>query len=223
MNSELLTAEFIASSSLLFVAGAYQEDGSKFLDEVTGNWIMDMFTYDLVDATFDDSIEGNDGDDILIGQRGNDFLNTGQGNDMAIGDAGSNKIATNLEFPRIYQMYRAMETVGGYAPHALDLGFVFSADFELRPLPYRSLDSQASIVDEILTIDDASSDAHLIRDVLGISGSIATEENYCMKPLFRITPGFVAKTGMLNGDDTIISEDGSDFLIGDDIRGFRYA
>ena len=220
MNSELLTAEFIASSSLLFVAGAYKEDGSKFLDAVSGEWVMDVFTFDLVEA-FDDTLEGDGGDDVLIGQRGNDFLSTGQGDDLAIGDAGSNKIATNLEFPRIYQMYRSMKTAGDYAPGASDLGMVFTADFELRPLPYRYLDSQASIVDEVLTIDDASDEADLLRDVLGISGSIRTEESYCMKPLFKIIPGFVAETDMLHGDDTIVSSGGRDFLVGDDIRGFR--
>ena len=139
---------------------------------------------------------------------------------MAIGDGGSNKIATNLDFPRIYQMYRSMEKFGAYAPDATDFGHVFMNDFELYPAPYRIVDSQASIIDQLITLDDASGDSHVVRDILGISGSISTTGNYCMHPIFSVVPGFVSETTVLHGDDSIISDSGADFLIGDDIRGF---
>ena len=83
------------------------------------------------------------------------------------------------------------------------------------------VDSQASIIDQLVTMDDASGESNVVRDILGISGTISTAENkYCMYPLLRITPGFVSETGMLHGHDTIISGIGDSFLIGDDIRGF---
>lgn len=209
-------------SSLMFVAGAYTNNGDRYLDPDTNEWVMDLFTYDLVGA-HNDVIDGQDGDDVLIGQRGNDNLVTGQGNDLAVGDAGSMKVGTNLDWPRIYQVFRSMETGDDsyYAPEATDLGFVFMNDFELFPAPHRIVDSQASIIDQLLTLDDASSSSHLVRDVFGISGSIETMDgSYCMHPIFRIVPGYVSKTDMLHGDDTILSNGGADFLIGDDLRGF---
>ena len=39
--------------------------------------------------------------------KGNDYLSTGLGNDLAIGDAGENRISTNMSFPCIYQIYRS--------------------------------------------------------------------------------------------------------------------
>ena len=157
---------------------------------------------------------------VLLGQRGNDHLETGSGNDLAIGDQGSNSISTNLDFPRMYQIFRSMESKKNYAPGSTDLGFVFMSKYDLNPAPHRIVDSQASIIDELISIDDASDDSHLVRDILGISGSIRTTGLYCMKPLFTLNPGFVSETGMLHGSDTIITESGDDFIIGDDIRGF---
>ena len=157
---------------------------------------------------------------VLIGQRGDDYLETGEGNDLAIGDGGSNTIATNLGFPRVYQVYRSMRNLGDYAPGATDFGFVFMNDFALFPSPHRIVDSQASIIDLLLTVDDASSESHVVRDIMGISGSIPTKGDYCMHPVFSVIPGYVSQTAMLHGGDTIISNSGADFLIGDDLRGF---
>ena len=78
-----MNAETFASSSLLFVANAYKEDGSKYLDSITGEWITDLFTYNLEKA-YDDQLFGEEGDDVLIGQRGDDLLDTGSGNDLAM-------------------------------------------------------------------------------------------------------------------------------------------
>lgn len=221
MNPSIIDADSVASASLLFVANAYTEDGSKYLDPSSGEWISDVFTYNLEKA-YDDELHGGDGDDVLIGQRGNDQIFTGNGNTLAIGDGGFNYIATNLAFPRIYQMYRSFEKVGDYAPYMSGFGFTWMSDFDLYPSPYRVVDSQASIIDQLLTIDDASSGSNAVRDVLGISGSIATtHNNYCMRPMFRVIPGFVSEAGILHGDDSIVSDDeGSSFLIGDDLRGF---
>ena len=219
INTSNIDAQLVAASSLLFVANAYTEDGSKHLDPTSGEWISDVFTYNLEKA-YDDELHGGDGDDVLIGQRGNDRLFTGNGNSLAIGDAGFNYIASNLVFPRIYQMYRSMENSGDYAPHASDYGFTWLSDFDLFPSPYRIVDSQASIIDQLITMDDASADSNVVRDMLGKSGNIATKGGFCMHPMFRVLPGFVSETDMLHGDDTIVSDGGSSFLIGDDIRGF---
>ena len=40
-----------------------------------------------------------------------------------------------------------------------------------------------------------------------------------MQPMFKILPGFLAETNILNGGDEITSEGGDDYLIGDDIWG----
>ena len=108
-----------------------------------------------------------------------------------------------------------------YAPGTSDLGFVFTSDFELNPAPHRILDSQASIIDELITMDDATRQSQVVRDLLGISGSIPHSSGYyCMQPIFRVIPGYVSETSMLHGGDKIISNSGADFIIGDDIRGF---
>ena len=140
---------------------------------------------------------------MLIGQRGNDEIFTGQGNNLAIGDAGTNKVTTNLDIPRIYQVYRSLSSPvnSGYAPDASVFGYTFMSDFDLFPQPFRYVDSQASLIDKLVTLDDASSESHVLRDVLGISGSITTTNDYCMYPMFKIIPGFSSKTDMLPGDD----------------------
>ena len=73
----------VGSLSFLFVANAYKEDGSKYLDSITGEWITDLFTYNLEKA-YDDQLFGEEGDDVLIGQRGDDLLDTGSGSDLAM-------------------------------------------------------------------------------------------------------------------------------------------
>jgi Ca2+-binding RTX toxin-like protein len=85
---------------------------------------------------------------VLIGQRGNDHLESGSGSDLLIGDAGTNLIATNMDLPRIYQIYRCMEALSPYAhaPGATDFGMAFTSDFELYPNPYRQIDSLTSII-----------------------------------------------------------------------------
>jgi hypothetical protein len=85
---------------------------------------------------------------VLIGQRGNDILESGPGNDLLVGDAGTNLIASNADFPRIYQIYRSMQTPLPYAPDATDFGIAFMSDFDLYPNPYRYVDSLMSIIGE---------------------------------------------------------------------------
>jgi hypothetical protein len=144
------------------------------------------------------------------------------GNDLAIGDAGENHISTNMNFPRIYQIYRSFETPSGsgYAPNSTNgFGFAFTSDFELHSNPYRAIDAQGlSLIDIITTVDDMSTESNVVRDIFGIS-SIDHAKGYTMQPMFKISPGFLAETNILNGDDEITSEGGDDYLIGDDIRG----
>lgn len=60
-----MTAESISAASLVFVAAAYK-DGVKFEEE---KWVTEMFTFNL-ENSYDDYLDGGDGDDVLIGQRG---------------------------------------------------------------------------------------------------------------------------------------------------------
>ena len=140
---------------------------------------------------------------VLIGQRGNDNIITGPGNDVAIGDAGTNTLTTNLDIPRIYQVYRSLTSPAGsgYDANARGFGFVFISDFDLLPHPFRYVDSQASLIDKLITFDDASSQSNMLQDILGIPGSIATTSGYCVKPMFKIVPGFISKTNELHGND----------------------
>ena len=87
-DANLMSAEDIAKASLLFVANAY-ENGAKFLDSTSGEWITELMAFDLVEA-FNDHLIGGEGDDVIIGQRGDDIISTGEGNDVAIGDGGTN-------------------------------------------------------------------------------------------------------------------------------------
>lgn len=140
---------------------------------------------------------------MLIGQRGNDQLYTGGGNDLAIGDAGSNKIATNIDTPRIIQIYRFLSSPADYAPNATDFGFAFMNDFDLYPYPFRYVDAGASIIDQVIAFDDFSDRSNVVRDIVGISGSISTTDGaYCLYPMFRVSPGFLSATDMLHGDDS---------------------
>jgi Ca2+-binding RTX toxin-like protein len=248
-----IDAEAIAEASLLFVATAYNATGGKhIIPSSTGalpyEWPVDLFTFEL-EEEYNDKLYGEDGDDgefvplvlfipflgsyltpilsaaVLIGQRGDDHLESGAGNDVLIGDAGSNHIAFNMDLPRIYQLYRSMESPAPYAPDAEDFGTAFLCDFELYPNPYRFMDSLMSIIgkhvcicssltlhkhlivlglllitaDQVVTTDDAMNDRNLVRDIIGVSG-ISTNDTFCMQPMFRVLPGFT--TGRpLHGND----------------------
>lgn len=144
----------------------------------------------------------------------------GLGASIAIGDAGTNLVATTINIPRIFQVYRSFTspTGSGYAPNSSMYGFVFTNDFNLHPNPQRLTDAQGlSLIDELLTMVDVSK-SNVLRDVIGVS-SITTENDFCMLPMFKVIPGFVSETHMLHGNDTIESM-GDDIIIGDDIRGF---
>lgn len=146
---------------------------------------------------------------------------TGPGADVAIGDAGTNTIATTLNTPRIYQIYRSFASPpgSGYAPNATDFGFAFTSPFNLNPSPHRLTDAQGlSVIDELLTLDNVMR-SNVLRDVIQLS-TIKTNNGYCMQPMFRVIPGFVSKTHMLHGNDIIDSGEGYDLIIADDIRGF---
>jgi len=221
VNVERLRAESIAASSLLFVANAYNDAGVKHLDS-SNIWVTDLITFDL-ESAHDDHLYGGEDDDVLIGQRGDDHIFTGEGNDLAIGDGGTNRITATLDLPRIYQIYRSLPNnvtmANGYAPMSPQFGFAFTSDFDLYPTPHRFIDSQSSILDELISFDDASTETNVVRDILGIS-AISTDSGYCMQPMFRVIPGYESKTSMLSGNDHIVSEGGQDILVGDDIRGF---
>lgn len=221
VNNRQLKTEAIMSSSLLFVANAFNSSGEKYIESVTDSWHTDLFTFNLL-PNYDDVLHGNHGDDLLFGQRGNDHLVGGNGDDVLIGDAGSNTIPSDMDMPRIYQVYRAMlapPDSGYITTDATDFGVVFTADYELYPNQYRQVDSLSSIIDSMVTVDDTLEDSNLVGNIIGIS-ALSTTNGYCMKPMFRITPGFLRDTNWMHGDDVLESGSGNNIIIGDDIRGF---
>ena len=226
VNTTDLLAENVTSSSLLFVANAFVANafdefkvGDKFLDET---WLTDLLLFKLNSEPDDDIIDGGEGDDVCIGQRGDDTLQGGPGNDLLIGDAGTNVIAQNMDMPRIYQIYRTFYVPdgSGYDVHATDFGATFSADYELYPLQYRSVDYLSSITDLVVNVDDLQEKSNILNDIIGVSGLSVTAEEYCMQPMFRMTPGFLYETQIIHGNDTLVSGPDDSILIGDDIRGF---
>lgn len=112
-----------------------------------------------------------------------------------------------------------MTRTKGYAPMSTRFGFAFTSDFDLYPGPHRYVDSLSSIVDMLISYDDASTQSNVLRDILRIS-AIDTDDGYCMQPMFRVIPGYESSTSMLSGNDHIVSEEGQDMIVGDDIRGF---
>jgi hypothetical protein len=220
INTAELLAEDVTSASLLFVANAFDEDGNKHFDDTNVIWLTDLLLFKLNSEPDDDIIDGGEGDDVCIGQRGDDTLHGGPGNDLLIGDAGTNVIAQNMDMPRIYQIYRTLSVPdgSGYDVSASDFGATFSADYELYPLQYRSVDYLASIIDLVINVDDLQEKSNLLNDIIGVS-ALSTEE-HCMQPMFRITPGFLYETQQIHGNDKLLSGPGDSILIGDDIRGF---
>jgi len=212
VDTRELSAEDITSASLMFVANA--NIAAK------GGWLTDLFLFDLVPG-YDDILEGGNGSNVLIGQRGNDTLTGGNHNDLLIGDAGQNLIPQNTDLPRIYQVYRMLSAPAGsgyeVGPDEVDFGVIFTADFELYPSQYRFVDYLGSMIDVDTTLNDVQENSDLVKDLIGAS-TIAVAD-YCMQPMFRITPGFTSETQQLHGNDIIKSGSGSSIVIGDDIRG----
>ena len=62
VDTQVMNAESIAAASLLFVANAYNNDGTKFKDSDTGEWVTDLFTFNL-ETAYDDYLDGGDGND----------------------------------------------------------------------------------------------------------------------------------------------------------------
>ena len=220
-TSELL-AEDVMTASLLFVANAVTSDGTgdKYYDE-NGEWITELILFDM-EPSYDDKLDGGDGNDWIFGQRGDDKLTGGLGNDLLVGDAGTNMIVQDMNLPRVYQVYRTLAAPedSGYVVDSTDFGAVFTFDYELYPNQYRQVDSLSSIIDKVTNVDDIKEGSNLLHDVLGIS-ALSTESSYCMQPMLRVTPGFLqGKTQWLHGNDEIETGGGGDsIVIGDDIRG----
>jgi len=75
---------------------------------------------------------------------------------LILGDSGFNSITFNMDLPKIYEVYRALD---GPSPFVIpEFGAVFSADYKLYPSPYRQLDSLGSFIDMTVTIDDLQTD-----------------------------------------------------------------
>jgi Ca2+-binding RTX toxin-like protein len=223
VNVSTLTADDILSSSLLFVAHAFKEDGNKFLSTEEGGWLTDLIRFDLVPG-YNDIMSGGDGDDVIIGQRGDDRINGDDGNDLLIGDAGFNVNPENTDLPRIYQVYRALRDFSdsNYAVEGTsdkEYGVLFTADYELYPHQYREVDSLASIVDMVINADDILQGRNLLKHILGVAG-LSTTDSYCMQPMFRVTPGYLHDTQKMHGNDVIDSGRGASIVIGDDIRSY---
>jgi Ca2+-binding RTX toxin-like protein len=218
VNTAELLAEDVTSSSLVFVANGFDENGEKSVANKA--WLTDLLLFKLNSEPGIDKINGGEGDDVCIGQRGDDHLQGGPGNDLLIGDAGTNLITQNMDMPRIYQIYRTLSAPdgSGYDVNGTDFGAVFSADYELYPLQYRNVDYLSSIIDLVVNVDDLQEKSNLLNDIIGVS-ALSTTEGYFMQPMFRVTPGFLYETQRLHGNDVLISGPGDSILIGDDIRG----
>ena len=213
-----LVAEDVMSASILFVANAVRSNGEKVLDG-SGNWITDLIMFD-VEQSYDDTLDGGDGDDWVFGQRGNDKIIGGLGNDLLVGDSGTNLIPQDMNLPRVYNAYRTLIAPpdSSYVVNVADYGAMFTFDHELYPFQYRQVDSLGSIIDKVVNIDDIQSSSNLVHDIIGIS-ALATDESYCMQPMFRVTPGFLSETQRIHGNDEIYTGAGDNIAIGDDIRG----
>jgi len=75
-------------------------------------------------------------------------------------------------------------------------------------------------MDLVINLDNFQTQSNLLNDILGISGlNMVGDEDYCMQPMFRITPGFLKGSQHVHGNDVINSGGGKNIVIGDDIRG----
>lgn len=211
-----LNAVNFSSSSLAFVAAAYDINGKYF--EST-EWLNFLILFDLVEAYNDTLIDDDGSPNTLIGQRGADSI---RGTGLLIGDAGTNTILQNTDIPRIYQIYRIMsapEETGYFSsPAVADFGIVFEAFYNLFPSQYNTIEYLSSITDGLIALDDLQSGSNLLRDFLKIS-AIPTNETYYVQPLLRLTPGFTRATQHMHGNDKINTTAGDSIVIGDDIRG----
>ncbi|GAX18396.1 hypothetical protein FisN_2Lh003 [Fistulifera solaris] len=223
VKTSSLSFESVVSASLLFVAPAYTNSGGKYAAG-GDDWLTDLIQFELVDS-YDDVIDGGDGNDILIGQRGGDRINGGPGNDVIIGDAGWNVVPVHMDLPQIHQVYRALrdQSSSNYLVEGVsdkEYGILFAAEYELYPDQYGQIDFLGSIVDMVLNADHVLSGHNLLRDVLGVAGISTTNGKYCVHPMFRITPGFLRDNQKIHGNDVITSGLGDNLVIGDDIRAY---
>jgi len=218
-----LTAEGFSTASLAFVAGAYDESGSKYIEN-GGEWFNYLILYNLVESYDDTLVDEDESPNVLIGQRGDDVL---KGSGLLIGDAGTNTIPQNTDLPRIYQTYRMLSAPEetGYLPsypsptNDTDFGLLFDSLYNLYPSQYRTIDYHSSITDGIVSVEDFQKDSHLLRDKLAITG-IPTNEPFYLQPILRLTTGFTQPTQHLHGNDVIHSTtSGNSIIVGDDIKG----
>ncbi len=227
-------AEKIMRADLILLVGGYEDDGvARHLQPDTSAWNTSLLLIELV-PSYDDVMDGGDGDDVMFGQRGNDTMRGGPGNDALFGDGVTIMTSIQTDLPYVLNGLRFIETevddvvLEKYGtafrvpatlyPEVLGLNQPFFVEFTLgHMLPELLPDT----TDELLRIAGA--------------GPLMRTDDVALRPLVAIVPDLVAHThplpernaqgqiiptfhpdgGVLPGHDDLDGGDGDDLLVGD--------
>ncbi|MCC9643317.1 hypothetical protein LOC71_13610 [Rhodopirellula sp. JC740] len=199
----LLDADQIVLASVHLPTGQFHSDHNGVSQTVA-------LLLDLV-AADDDIVDGGDGNDVVLGQRGDDFLRGGAGDDLLIGDHGINVAPYETDLPQMVDATRLIGTVAGYdalSGMELDLpglGHVIVPDFVAEP---------GKLVDERPRWDRVT-DINSELSNIANDDRISTTDNLHLSASVMITPDLQGHTSVLSGGDTVLGDDGDDWIVGD--------
>ncbi len=202
----------LAAADQILLTGAYNADGSRVLNPVTGAWDVNLVLVNLVPAD-NDTVYGGDGDDIIIGQRGDDALHGDNDNDQIYGDSLINTGLGLTERPLAVSGLRILQssaaTVAGL--HIGALGQLITSPVTVEPQILNLNKADNILRDGLYVLPTAVVD---MQQAAG-AGQLVTVDGVEVRTLASFIPSVIGHEGVLAGNDTITGGAGDDWLVGD--------
>ena len=206
-DQDLDLAQAIFGADLVLLTGAWDSEGNRLLDPLTGAWDTDLLLVDLA-AAGHDVIGGGAGDDLLFGQRGDDTIFGDEGDDVIFADGAENITNVAGDMPLVVSGIRLIDA-------AADTGILIPAGGSL------AIPAAALVPDELTRIEPTISLytglTALLVQAAG-AGQLARADGACVEVYATLIPDIIHHQEVLPGNDLLDGGPGADLIFADNVR-----
>jgi Ca2+-binding RTX toxin-like protein len=194
-------------ADLVLLTGAWDGEGNRVIDPLTGAWDTELLLVDLAEAG-DDVIGGGAGDDLLFGQRGDDAISGGEGDDVIFADGAENITGVAADLPLVVSGIRL---IGADAVS----GILLPAGGSLV------IPAVALLPDELTRIEPTISLytglTALLVQAAG-AGQLTRADGASVTVYATLVPDIIHHQDVLPGNDFIDGGPGADLIFADNVR-----